>query len=195
MPAYDPIFSASRSKARSYQRKIAQRLRLKDVRHWLDRTTKYYIRETIDLRRNHSEVVRRELCSRCPTNFPEYCESLIDRNNMYYCQYLSREYDAHVRLYLPTNRPGKNASHRRAHKAKEIEDLVRKEPGILRTRIREMIRGKTEYVLDVLDNDLVFQGRVLEKKQKINGRSVRRYLIKSADNVPVLHDKISEGTK
>jgi hypothetical protein len=114
---------------------------------------------------------------------------------MYYCQYLSREYDAYVRLYLPTNRPRKTASHHRAHKAKEIEDLIRKEPGILRTRIREMIRGKTEYVLDVLDNDLVFQDRVLEKKQKINGRSVRRYWIKSTDNVPVLHDSIGERTK
>jgi len=195
MPAYDPIFSASRSKARSYQRKTAQRLRLRDVRHWLNRATKYYIHETIDLRRNHSEVVRRELCSRCPTNFPEYCENLIDQNNMYYCRYLSHEYDAYVRLYLPTNRPRKNAPHHRAHKAKEIEDLIRKEPGILRTRIREMIRGKIEYVLDVLDNDLVFQGRVLEKKQKNKGRLVRRYWIASADNVPVLHDSIGERTK
>jgi len=193
MPAYDPIFSASRSKAQSYQRKTSQRLRLKDVRHWLTQATKQYILETIDLRKVHSEVVRRELCSWCPTDFPERCENLRDKNNMYYCRYLSHEYDAYVRLYLPTNRPRKNAPHHRAHKAKEIEDLIRKEPGILRTRIREVIKGKAEYVLDVLDSDLVFQGRVLERKRKINGRLVRRYCIASPDIVPFLHDMIGEG--
>ena len=176
--AYDPIFSASRSRSRNVQRKNDRKMRLKDVKIWLAKTTKLHVRETIDLRKVHSEIVRFELCSQCSINHPEYCESQTDQNHMYYCQFLSKEYDAYVRIYLPSRRT--NSPHHRENIANRLEELIRAEPGIRRTRIREMIPGKWEVILDILENDLVFQHRVKKKKKMEKGRLVFLYYIEES---------------
>jgi len=176
--AYDPIFSASRSSTQNYQRKTKRRIALKDVKKWIERSTKSYVRETIDLRKVHSEIVRIELCSQCSINHPEYCENQTDQNHRYYCQFLSKEYDAYVRIYLPSRRT--NSPHHRENIANRLEELIRAEPGIRRTRIREMIHGKWEVIVDILENDLVFQHRVKKKKKMEKGRLVFLYYIEES---------------
>lgn len=171
--AYDPIFSASRSSARNYQRKTERRIALKDVKKWIEKCTKLYIRETIDLRKVHSEIVRIEICSQCSLNYPEYCENQTDQNHMYYCQFLSKEYAAYVRLYLPSRRT--NSPHQRQNIAKRLEELIRAEPGIRQSRIRAEIRGKWETIRDILENDLVFQHRVEKKEKMERGKKVYQY--------------------
>ena len=190
--AYDPIFSASRSSARNYQRKTRQHLGLKEVKKWIERTTKLYIRELIDLRKVHSEIVRIELCSQCSINYPEYCENQADQNHMYYCQFLSKEYDAYVRLYLPSRRT--NSPHQRQNIANRLEELIRAEPGIRQSRIREEIRGKWEIIRDVLENDLVFQHRVKKKEKMERGRPVFLYYVaESPVIVPEFNDTTCES--
>lgn len=189
---YDPIFSASRSSARNYQRKTKRRIALKDVKKRIERSTKLYIRETIDLRKVHSEIVRIELCSQCSINYPEYCENQTDQNHMYYCQFLSKEYAAYVRMYLPSRRT--NSPHQRQNIAKRLEELIRAEPGIRRTRIREMMHGKWEVILDVLENDLCFQGHVERRDKKERGKPVfLYYAVGSPVIVPDFNDTICES--
>ena len=128
--------------------------------------TKIYIRENIDLPRPASDFVRSNMCIWCPLSDPYSCEERRNQQNRYYCRYLSREYDAYVRLYLP-KRASKNSAHNREHTALQIEELIHADPGIRRTRIREIINGKWETILDILENDLVFQGRIKRTEKKI----------------------------
>jgi hypothetical protein len=175
--AYDRIFSGSRSRSRNVQRKNDLRIRLKNAVTELRRLTKIYICENIDLPRNASDFVRNRICVSCPVDNPYRCESLRDKQNRYYCRYISSENDSYVRLYLP-NKTSNKSTHNRLNTAKKIEDLIRAEPGIRRTRIREMITGKWDTILDILENDLVFQGRVKITERKEKGKTVYRYFIK-----------------
>ena len=178
--AYDPIFSASRSRSRNVQRKNDKRSRMKTAINALQRLTRIYIRENIDLPRTASDFVRSKICIWCPLADPFACEELRNNQNRYYCRFLSKEYDAYVRLYLPKKRKvSQNSAHNREHTAKKIEALIRSEPGIRRTRIREIIGGKWETTLDILENDLVFQGRVNRTEKKERGKIVYQYEVKN----------------
>jgi len=193
--AYDRIFSASRSRSRTVQRKNDLTTRLKLSLAKLERLTRIYIHEKISLNTYTSNYVRNVICRFCPDEDPYDCESKRNQQNRYYCRYLSHEYDASVRLYLPTRaKPNRNSAHNRDHTAKKIEDLIRDEPGIRRPRIREMITGKWDTILDILENDLVFQGRVKRKEKKEKGKTIYQYFIEPPVIVPDFAYSNSERT-
>lgn len=175
--AYDRIFSHSRSRSQTVRRDNDKRRRLKTAMKDLRRLTKIYVRENVDLTGNASDFVRGKICVACPTDNPWRCESVRDPQNRYYCHFLSRQNDAYVRLYLP-KRTSKKSAHIRANTARKIEDLIRAEPGIRRTRIRAVITGKWETILSILEDDLVFQGRVKRTEKKEKGKTVYLYHIK-----------------
>jgi hypothetical protein len=77
-------------------------------------------------------------------------------------------------LYLP-KRTSKKSAHSRSNTAKKIEDLIQAEPYIRRTRIRDVVDGKWETILDILENDLVYQGRVGRTEKKEKGKTVYQY--------------------
>ena len=175
---YDRIYSASRSKAKTNQSNNNRRIRLRWATNDLDRLFKIYIRETTSLPTAASEFVRKTLCPYCDY-YPPDCEHFIDRNNRYQCLYLSKQYDGIVRLYLPKRKgkrrkPNPNSSHSRSNLANKIEKIIEAEPRIRRTRIRELVSGRWETILDILENDLVFQGRV--KRREILEKGKRVYL-------------------
>jgi len=194
--AYDRIFSASRSRAWTVQRSNDRKTKLRTLRARIERTTRLRVREYIDCRAAASEYVRAEICSECNVGFPEQCEGMRNQNNMYFCRLLSNEY-ALVRLYLSSRtRPNPNSPHSRSNLANRLEELIRTEPGITQGRIGEEIRGRRETTLDVLENDLVFQGRV-RKVTKMNGKkkSFQYYIIEDEPpaSVPEFNDTICES--
>jgi hypothetical protein len=191
---YDRIYSASRSKAKTNQSNNNRRIRLRWATNDLDRLFKIYIRETTNLPTAASEFVRKTICPYCDY-YPPDCEYSIDRNNRYYCYYLSKRYDGVVRLYLPIRKrrkPNPNSSHSRSNLANKIEKIIAAEPRIRRTRIRELISGKWETILDILENDLVFQERVIRREILERGKKVYLYEMNRSQSFPQFGHVISE---
>ncbi len=184
--AYDRMTSLSRSNSRTIQNVIKKRMQLKATVQHLKRIFNLHIRENIDLATNASDIVRNTICNRCLEDSPDRCESMKDKSNRYYCRFLSlhSEIQAYVRLYLP-RKTSKNARYKRENIAIRLENLIETEPGIRRSRIKELFKGRWETTLDVLENDLVFQKRVNLDKKKENGKIVFTYTIASSASVPV----------
>ncbi len=193
--AYDRITSYSRSNSRTIQNAIKKRTRLKETIRHLRQKFNLYIRENKDLATNASNFVRNNICNQCLEDSPDRCESMKDANNRYYCRLLSLhgEIRAYVRLYLP-RKSSKNARYKRENIAIRLEKLIETEPGIRQSRIRELFKGRWETTLDVLENDLVFQERVIRTEKKESGKKVVTYTIASPASVPVYDYTTCEET-